>query len=394
MIAVLDYGIGNLRSAEKALLRVGADARLVDSPEGAIDASGVVLPGVGAFGACARALRFSGLDEAVRLCIADGRPFLGICVGLQLLFEGSEEDPGVPGLAILAGVGARASHEPSAVPQMQWNLVRQPSPHELTPARGRREPLVLLRPLLRASPRRSRGPEHVVGTCDYGGEIAVAFERGNMFGTQFHPEKSATAGLELLAALRKHLHRGVLRSTDLGAVARRRHPSRQVRAPACGDSSPPRPSTAIRSNRPRPSSRPGPHGCTSSTLMPPARAALRTGTSFSLSRHPVGVPVQAGGGVRDQAAAAALFERRCRSGRGRDLGRGATRGRSLGMAERWPGRVLVGLDHRPAAGPDGSVRREVAVRGWVGSGGLSLEACLQTPRGPAARRRGGDRHRP
>ena len=103
MIAVLDYGIGNLRSAEKALLRVGADARLVDSPEGAIDASGVVLPGVGAFGACARALRFSGLDEAVRLCIADGRPFLGICVGLQLLFEGSEEDPGVPGLAILEG---------------------------------------------------------------------------------------------------------------------------------------------------------------------------------------------------------------------------------------------------------------------------------------------------
>ena len=151
MIAVLDYGIGNLRSAEKALLHVGAEARLVDSPEGAIDAAGSFYLVSGAFGACARALRYSGLDEVVRLCIADGRPFLGICVGLQLLFEGSEEDPDVPGLGISAGT-VRALRTAERLPQMQWNLVCQRAGGELTSPRGRRERLVLLRALLRAGP--------------------------------------------------------------------------------------------------------------------------------------------------------------------------------------------------------------------------------------------------
>ncbi len=197
MIAVLDYGIGNLRSAEKALLRIGADARLVDSPEGAIDASGVVLPGVGAFGACARALRYSGLDEAVRLCITDGRPFLGICIGLQLLFEGSEEDPGVPGLAILQG-SVRALRATERRPQMQWNLVRQVagrSSRLLGDAGSRWYYFVHSYVPV---PEGEEIRRSVVGTCDYGGEIAVAFERGNIFGTQFHPEKSASAGLQLL----------------------------------------------------------------------------------------------------------------------------------------------------------------------------------------------------
>src|SRR5271155_2779145 len=105
MIAVLDYGIGNLGSAHKALVHLGADARLVTNPDDAADADGVVLPGVGAFGACARALRHSGLDEAARIALESGRPFLGICVGFQLLYEGSEEDPDVPGLGVLAGTG-------------------------------------------------------------------------------------------------------------------------------------------------------------------------------------------------------------------------------------------------------------------------------------------------
>ena len=197
MIAVLDYGIGNLRSAEKALLRVGADARLVDSPEGAIDASGVVLPGVGAFGACARALRYSGLDEVVRLCITDGRPFLGICVGLQLLFEGSEEDPEIPGLGILQG-SVRALRTTERRPQMQWNLVRQVAGRSsrLLGDDGRRWYYFVHSYV--PVPEGEEVPHSVVGTCDYGGEIAVAFERGNMFGTQFHPEKSASAGLQLL----------------------------------------------------------------------------------------------------------------------------------------------------------------------------------------------------
>ena len=197
MIAVLDYGIGNLRSAEKALLRVGADACLVDTPEAALAASGVVLPGVGAFGSCARALRASGLDEVVRIFIREERPFLGICVGLQLLFEGSEEDPDVPGLGIIAG-RVRAIAKSERRPQMQWNLVCQPPGkssrllgesasqwyyfvHSYTPV-----------------PEGAGAIESVVGTCDYGGELAVAFEGGNIFGTQFHPEKSASAGLGLL----------------------------------------------------------------------------------------------------------------------------------------------------------------------------------------------------
>ena len=197
MIAVLDYGIGNLRSAEKALQHVGADARLVDSPGDAMDASGIVLPGVGAFGACARALRDSGLDEVVRLCISDGRPFLGICVGLQLLFESSEEDPDVPGLGILQG-SVRATAASERRPQMQWNLVRQvagKSSRLLGEAGSRWYYFVHS---YAPAPEGVEALQSVVGTCDYGGELAVAFERGNMFGTQFHPEKSASAGLQLL----------------------------------------------------------------------------------------------------------------------------------------------------------------------------------------------------
>lgn len=203
MIGVLDYGIGNLRSAEKALLRVGAPARLVETVEDAAGADGLVLPGVSAFGSCARALRSTGLDEAVLRCVAEGRPLLGICVGLQLLFEGSEEDPGVEGLSILPGV-VRRLPPGERRPQMQWNVVRG--------VEGR--PSVLL-----GDPRGAPGapgswyyfvhsyapvPEEdeahatCVGTCEYGGTVAVVFERANVLGTQFHPEKSAAPGLALL----------------------------------------------------------------------------------------------------------------------------------------------------------------------------------------------------
>ena len=97
LIAVLDYGIGNLRSAQKALQKVGADARLTSDAGLVRDAAAVVLPGVGAFGACMSALKTSGLEPLVRARIVDGRPFLGICVGMQMLFDDSEENPGVPG---------------------------------------------------------------------------------------------------------------------------------------------------------------------------------------------------------------------------------------------------------------------------------------------------------
>lgn len=198
MIAVLDYGIGNLRSAQKALEHVGADARLVDRPEDAESASGIVLPGVAAFGASMRALRATGFVEVVERCVADERPFLGVCVGLQLLFEGSEEDPGAPGLGLLGGT-VRALAETERRPQMQWNVVNK--------VEGR--PTRILDDddqdhwyyFVHSYAPVPEGPESaaaVIGTCDYGGEVAVAFERGNLFGTQFHPEKSAAPGLRLL----------------------------------------------------------------------------------------------------------------------------------------------------------------------------------------------------
>jgi len=198
VIAVLDYGIGNLRSAEKALLHVGADARLVDTADDAARATGVVLPGVGAFGACARALRESGLEEVVRLAISEGRPFLGICVGLQLLFGSSEEDPDEPGLGILSGT-VRALSGGERRPQMQWNIVRQVAD---TRSRLLGDDANQWYYFVHSYSPAPEGPDAsaaIVGTCDYGGEIPVVFERDNMFGTQFHPEKSASAGLRLLA---------------------------------------------------------------------------------------------------------------------------------------------------------------------------------------------------
>ncbi len=122
MIAVLDYGIGNLRSAQKALQRVGADAVLTDDVAVVRAAEAVVLPGVGHFGRCMEALRAAGLEDPAREAIEAGTPFLGICVGMQMLYEGSEEDPDVKGMGVLPGSVRRL---PDGVkrPQMQWNVL-------------------------------------------------------------------------------------------------------------------------------------------------------------------------------------------------------------------------------------------------------------------------------
>lgn len=188
-IAVLDYGIGNLRSAEKALQRVGGDARLVTDPDDVAGARGVVLPGVGAFGRCAQALATSGLDGAARAAATDGRPFLGICIGMQLLFEKSEESPGVAGLGVLPGEVRRL---PDGVkrPQMQWNQLALRRPSALC---GDSAPWVYFVHSYAAPD----GPD-VVATCDYGGPVSAAIERGPLWATQFHPEKSGVAGLALL----------------------------------------------------------------------------------------------------------------------------------------------------------------------------------------------------
>jgi glutamine amidotransferase len=194
-VAVLDYGIGNLRSAHKALLAVGAEAVVVTEPEQAACASGVVVPGVGAFGRCAAALRERGLDAVVVEAVAEGRPVLGICVGMQLLYEGSEEDPGVAGLGLLPGV-VRALPASVKRPQMQWNRVVAVGgrPSRLVGALGP-EPWAYFVHSYAPEPS-----EEVVAICDYGGEVTAAVERGTLWATQFHPEKSGRAGLGLLAA--------------------------------------------------------------------------------------------------------------------------------------------------------------------------------------------------
>ena len=190
LIAVLDYGIGNLRSAQKSLERMGADARLTADTGLIADAAGVVLPGVGAFGPCMDALCDTGLDELARAAAGNGRPFLGICIGLQLLYEGSEEAPGVAGLGILPGT-VRLLPGNVKRPQMQWNRleVRTPSPL----LEGLDDAWVYF-----VHSYAAPVDENVVATCDYGGPVAAVVADSNVAATQFHPEKSARPGLRLL----------------------------------------------------------------------------------------------------------------------------------------------------------------------------------------------------
>jgi len=191
VIAVLDYGIGNLRSAEKALQRVGGDARLVDDPDAAAEADGIVLPGVGAFGRCAQALRTTGLDTVARDAVARGVPFLGICVGFQLLYDGSEEDPAARGLGILPGT-VRRLPEGVKHPQMQWNILEVGSSALLA---GVPDPAWVYFVHSYAPERTAE----TTSTCDYGGPVVATAERGRVWGTQFHPEKSGAVGLGILA---------------------------------------------------------------------------------------------------------------------------------------------------------------------------------------------------
>ncbi len=191
-IAVLDYGIGNLRSAERALLHVGAAARLVADPGDVDGAAGVVLPGVGAFGPCADALEESGLADAARRAVEGGVPFLGICVGFQLLYESSEEAPGRPGLGVFRGT-VRRLPATVKVPQMQWNALSALRPSALL---GGADVAPWVYFVHSYAPE--VGPE-TVATCDYGGMVAAAAESGAVWGTQFHPEKSGAAGLAILA---------------------------------------------------------------------------------------------------------------------------------------------------------------------------------------------------
>jgi glutamine amidotransferase len=207
LIAVLDYGIGNLRSAQKALQRVGADARLTADPALIADADAVVLPGVGNFGRCMQSLEAAGLDGIAIEAACSGRPFLGVCVGMQMLFEGSEEVPEVPGLGVLPGT-IRLIPGDVKRPQMQWNVLDRRRSSGLLA--GLPDPAwVYFVHSYAADPAASPDPDGagaadgsddiVVATCDYGGPVVAAVERGALWATQFHPEKSGGVGLGILA---------------------------------------------------------------------------------------------------------------------------------------------------------------------------------------------------
>jgi imidazole glycerol-phosphate synthase subunit HisH len=193
VIAVIDYGIGNLRSAEKALQHLGADARLSSDAREIERAEKVVLPGVGAFGACMTALRSSGLEIVTKEAATDGRPFLAVCIGMQMLFDASDESPGVSGLGIVEG---KVTRLPSSVrlPQMGWNTL------DITPGSrlfaGLPEPAWLY--FVHSYAPEPADPNVVAAWCDYGRRFAAAIESGPVWATQFHPEKSSDIGLALL----------------------------------------------------------------------------------------------------------------------------------------------------------------------------------------------------
>ena len=191
MLAVVDYGIGNLRSAVKAMAAVGREARLVDQPADIKGASGIVLPGVGDFGRCAAALDDNGWRAPLLEAIGDGIPFLGICVGFQLLYEGSEESPGAKGLGLFDGRIAKMNPGVK-LPQIQWNRLELVRPSALLPAEASGEWVYFVHSY--AAPVGSE----TTAVCEYGGQVAAAVERDTTFGVQFHPEKSGRAGLEIL----------------------------------------------------------------------------------------------------------------------------------------------------------------------------------------------------
>ncbi len=197
MIALLDYGSGNLRSAQKALLKVGADVRVVQMPNQIGDARAMVLPGVGAFDDCINALRKQELLEAAREFIKSGKPFLGICVGYQALFEKSEEfNSCAAGLGIFKGSVVRFSEKNGLkIPQIGWNQLEIAKPNCPLFRGIKNGSYVYFVHSFYPQPK----DESIVATrTDYGNNFASAVWRDNVYATQFHPEKSQKVGLQIL----------------------------------------------------------------------------------------------------------------------------------------------------------------------------------------------------
>jgi imidazole glycerol-phosphate synthase subunit HisH len=193
-IAILDYGMGNLRSVEKALEKVGAESERTPDPERARAADGVVLPGVGAFPKAMERISELGLDELVAERAGEGVPVLGICLGLQLLFESSSEGEGAEGIGLLPGTVEPLEANGLKVPHIGWSPVRWERQSRLAEGINSETPFYFVHSFASRP-----GPDEVLGSAAYGSRFACAAERDNVFGVQFHPEKSSAAGLRLLS---------------------------------------------------------------------------------------------------------------------------------------------------------------------------------------------------
>ena len=191
-VAVVDYDAGNTLSVTRALKKVGARVDLTPNPEKVAAADAVVLPGVGAFGDCMRKLRERGMDEACLETYRTGKPFLGVCVALQVFFEASEESPGVEGLGILPGRVVKFDVGPLKVPHMGWNDLDLARPHPVFDGLSG-EAFYFVHSYY----PEPEEPSDLLGVSDYGGAFCAAAGRENLVAVQFHPEKSSLAGLKL-----------------------------------------------------------------------------------------------------------------------------------------------------------------------------------------------------
>jgi glutamine amidotransferase len=195
MIAIIDYGMGNLYSVEKAFTKLGAEVVVTSEPEIIVGADKVVLPGVGAFGDCMENLKAHHMIEAIHEVVAKGTPFLSICLGLQVLFEGSEEDPEVKGLGIFPGMVRKIIAPMLKIPHMGWNSLTFSSESPLF-ANIPPESYVYFVHSYHAVPEDS---SLITAVTDYGGSVTAAIGRENIQAVQFHPEKSGSIGLAMLA---------------------------------------------------------------------------------------------------------------------------------------------------------------------------------------------------
>ena len=195
MIAIIDYDAGNLKSVEKALLRLGAEPVITRDRDTILNASHVILPGVGAFGDAMANLKKYGLDQVIHEAVEKKIPFLGICLGLQLLFERSDETPGVAGLGVLEGEILRIPDTPGLkIPHMGWNSLKYPNEGRLF--RGIPEDSYVY--FVHSYYLKAEDESIVTATTEYSTLIHASVESGNVFACQFHPEKSSDVGIQIL----------------------------------------------------------------------------------------------------------------------------------------------------------------------------------------------------